>query len=359
MSILIDENSKVVVQGITGREGQFHALRNRDYGTKIVAGTRPGKGGEQIEAIPIFNTVKEAIDETGANVALTFVPPAFAKDAVLEAAYANCQLIVCITEGIPAKDEAEMYNLIKNETMSKLLGPNCPGLISPGKSNVGIMPHEITLPGSVGVVSRSGTLTYQAVHELTQLEIGQSTCIGIGGDPLKQYSPRRFQAAISGLKNMRISPGEAIESAETFFDVKVGEIYTSYEKKLMLANSMDFDDLLIKTVDLLETNDEALNFWSAKFKYIMVDEYQDTNLVQYKLIELLSSRHKNLCVVGDSDQSIYAFRGADIRNIQEFEKDFQNAKIITLDKNYRSSQNILIQHGLDLMPPLNLMRGRF
>jgi len=166
-------------------------------------------------------------------------------------------------------------------------------------------------------------------------------CMRDNGVDLKQYSPRRFQASISGLKNMRISPGEAIESAESFFDVKVAEIYTSYEKKLMLANSMDFDDLLIKTVDLLETSEKALNYWSSKFKYIMVDEYQDTNLVQYKLIELLSSKHKNLCVVGDSDQSIYAFRGADIRNIQEFEKDFQNAKIITLDKNYRSSQKIL------------------
>ena len=166
-------------------------------------------------------------------------------------------------------------------------------------------------------------------------------CMRDNGVDLKQYSPRRFQASISGLKNMRISPSEAIESAESFFDVKVAEIYTSYEKKLMLANSMDFDDLLIKTVDLLETSEEALNYWSSKFKYIMVDEYQDTNLVQYKLIELLSSKHKNLCVVGDSDQSIYAFRGADIRNIQEFEKDFQNAKIITLDKNYRSSQKIL------------------
>jgi len=166
-------------------------------------------------------------------------------------------------------------------------------------------------------------------------------CMRDNGVDLKQYSPRRFQASISGLKNMRISPGEAIESAESFFDVKVAEIYSSYEKKLMLANSMDFDDLLIKTVDLLETSEEALNYWSSKFKYIMVDEYQDTNLVQYKLIELLSSKHKNLCVVGDSDQSIYAFRGADIRNIQEFEKDFQNAKIITLDKNYRSSQKIL------------------
>tara|TARA_B100000287_G_scaffold219995_1_gene207494 strand:- start:4519 stop:6654 length:2136 start_codon:yes stop_codon:yes gene_type:complete len=158
---------------------------------------------------------------------------------------------------------------------------------------------------------------------------------------LKQYSPKRFQAHISSLKNMRISPGEAVENAESFFEVKVAEIYTSYEKKLILSNSMDFDDLLIKTVELLETNDQALDYWSNKFEYIMVDEYQDTNLVQYKLIELLSSKHKNLCVVGDSDQSIYAFRGADIRNIEEFEKDFSNAKIITLEKNYRSSQKIL------------------
>ena len=188
MSILIDENTKVVVQGLTGREGQFHALRNRDYGTKIVAGTRPGKGGENVEGIPIFDNVEKAVSETDANVALTFVPPAFAKDAVLEAAFGGCELIVCITEGIPAKDEAEMYDIIKKETNSKLLGPNCPGLISPGKSNVGIMPHEITKQGNVGVVSRSGTLTYQAVHELTQLEIGQSTCIGIGGDPVPGMS---------------------------------------------------------------------------------------------------------------------------------------------------------------------------
>ena len=188
VSILIDENTKVVVQGLTGREGQFHALRNRDYGTKIVAGTRPGKGGENIESIPLFNTVEEAIKGTGANVAMTFVPPAFAKDAVLESAYAGCELIVCITEGIPAKDEAEMYDIIKKQTKSKLLGPNCPGLISPGKSNVGIMPHEITKQGNVGVVSRSGTLTYEAVHQLTQLDIGQSTCIGIGGDPVPGMS---------------------------------------------------------------------------------------------------------------------------------------------------------------------------
>ena len=158
---------------------------------------------------------------------------------------------------------------------------------------------------------------------------------------LKQYSPKRFQAHISSLKNMRVSPGESVETAESFFEVKVAEIYTSYQKKLILSNSMDFDDLLNRTVELLETSDQALEYWSNKFQYIMVDEYQDTNLVQYKLIELLSSKHKNLCVVGDSDQSIYAFRGADIRNIEEFEKDFTNSTIITLEKNYRSSQKIL------------------
>ena len=140
---------------------------------------------------------------------------------------------------------------------------------------------------------------------------------------------------------MRVSPGESLETAESFFEVKVAEIYTSYQKKLILSNSMDFDDLLNRTVELLETSDQALEYWSKKFQYIMVDEYQDTNLVQYKLIELLSSKHKNLCVVGDSDQSIYAFRGADIRNIEEFEKDFTNSTIITLEKNYRSSQKIL------------------
>ena len=141
MSILIDENTKVVVQGLTGREGQFHGLRNRDYGTKVVAGTRPGKGGEEIEGIPIFNSVKEAISATGANTSLVFVPPSFAGEAILEAADAGCHLVVCITEGVPAKDEAKVYDEITTKFDTKLLGPNCPGLISPGKSNVGIMPY--------------------------------------------------------------------------------------------------------------------------------------------------------------------------------------------------------------------------
>ena len=188
MSILIDKDTKVVVQGLTGKEGQFHALRNKAYGTNVVAGTRPGKGGEEIQGIPIFDTVKEAMAETLANTSLVFVPPKFAGDAILEAAEAGCKLVVCITEGIPAKDEANVYDTIINNYKTRLLGPNCPGLISPGKSNVGIMPHEITKAGKTGVVSRSGTLTYQAVHELTKLGIGQSTCVGLGGDPVPGLS---------------------------------------------------------------------------------------------------------------------------------------------------------------------------
>ncbi|NOY56643.1 MAG: succinate--CoA ligase subunit alpha [Actinobacteria bacterium] len=185
MAIIIDESTKVVVQGLTGKEGQFHALRNRDYGTNVVAGTRPGKGGEEVSGIPIFDTVSQAVEATGANTSLIFVPPPFAADAVLEAAAAGVDVIVCITEGIPAQDEAKVFNYLK-ETMpdTMLIGPNCPGLISPGKSNVGIMPDSITAPGNIGVVSRSGTLTYQAVHELTTHGLGQTTCIGIGGDPV-------------------------------------------------------------------------------------------------------------------------------------------------------------------------------
>ena len=166
-------------------------------------------------------------------------------------------------------------------------------------------------------------------------------CMSENNVDLKQYSPKRFQAHVSNLKNSMISPGKALENAESFFEVKVAEIYSSYEKKLIIANSMDFDDLLIKTVELLQTNESILKFWSNKFQFIMVDEYQDTNFVQYKLVELLGSNNKNVCVVGDSDQSIYAFRGADIRNIIEFEKDFSNATVIQLDKNYRSSKKIL------------------
>jgi succinyl-CoA synthetase alpha subunit len=186
VAIIIDEQTRVVVQGLTGREGRFHALRNRAYGTNVVAGVTPGKGGESVEGIPVYDTVSEAVENTGANAALIFVPARFAGDAVYEAAGAGVGVIVCITEGIPAHDEARFVNYVRRtypETM--LIGPNCPGLISPGKSNIGIMPFEITLAGGpVGLVSRSGTLTYQAIHELTQRGIGQTTCVGIGGDPV-------------------------------------------------------------------------------------------------------------------------------------------------------------------------------
>jgi succinyl-CoA synthetase alpha subunit len=186
VAIFIDENTKVVVQGLTGREGQFHGLRNRAYGTQVVAGVTPGKGGSDVDGIPVFDTVADAVDATGANAALTFVPARLCGDAVYEAADAGVGVIVCITEGIPAHDEARFVNYVKtNYPGIVLVGPNCPGLISPGKCNIGIMPGEITLPGGpVGLVSRSGTLTYQAVHELTQRGIGQTTCVGIGGDPV-------------------------------------------------------------------------------------------------------------------------------------------------------------------------------
>jgi succinyl-CoA synthetase alpha subunit len=186
MAIMIDEQTRLVVQGLTGREGRFHALRNRAYGTNVVAGVTPGKGGDDVEGIPVFDTVAEAVEATGANASLIFVPARFAGDAVYEAADAGVGVIVCITEGIPAHDEARFVNYVhRSYPDTVLIGPNCPGLISPGKSNIGIMPGEITLPGGpVGLVSRSGTLTYQAVHELTQRGIGQTTCVGIGGDPV-------------------------------------------------------------------------------------------------------------------------------------------------------------------------------
>jgi succinyl-CoA synthetase alpha subunit len=191
MAIIIDENTRVVVQGLTGREGRFHALRNRDYGTKVVAGVTPGKGGTDVEGIPVFDTMVEAVNETGANASIIFVPARFTADAVYEAADSGVGVIVCITEGVPAHDEARFVNYVHRAYPGTvLIGPNCPGLISPGKCNIGIMPGEITLAatdstvGPVGLVSRSGTLTYQAVHELTQRGIGQTTCVGIGGDPV-------------------------------------------------------------------------------------------------------------------------------------------------------------------------------
>ena len=183
MAILVDESTRVVVQGITGHEGSFHALRNRAYGTKVVAGVTPGKAGQSVDGVPVYDTVAEAVQARAANAALIFVPARFAAEAVLEAADANASLIVCITEGIPVQDMALAVNYLRGKDHT-LIGPNCPGIISPGRANVGIIPPEICLSGSVGLVSRSGTLTYQIVHELTQRGLGQSTCVGIGGDPV-------------------------------------------------------------------------------------------------------------------------------------------------------------------------------
>jgi succinyl-CoA synthetase alpha subunit len=184
MSILIDQSTRVVVQGLTGKEGSFHSLRNRAYGTKIVAGVTPGKAGQNVEGIPVFDTVASAVDATEANAALIFVPARFAADAIYEAADAGVGLAVCITEGVPVADMAAVHSYLRGSS-TVLVGPNCPGLISPEKSNLGIIPGEICTPGRVGLVSRSGTLTYQIVHELSQRRLGQSTCLGIGGDPIK------------------------------------------------------------------------------------------------------------------------------------------------------------------------------
>jgi succinyl-CoA synthetase alpha subunit len=184
MSIIVDENTRVVVQGVTGKEGSFHTSQMIEYGTNVVAGVTPGKGGETFEGkVPVFNTVNDAVKKTGANVSAIFVPPAFTADAVYEAAGAGIETIVCITEGVPAQDMLKVYNYLKM-TNTRLIGPNCPGIISPGKCKVGIMPGFIHKEGSVGVISRSGTLTYEAVDQITKVGLGQSTCIGIGGDPV-------------------------------------------------------------------------------------------------------------------------------------------------------------------------------
>ena len=183
MAILVDENTRLLVQGITGREGTFHTQQAVAYGTKVVAGVTPGKGGSTVDGIPVFNTVGAAKDATGANASVIFVPPPFAADAILEAADAGLPLVVCITEGITTLDMARVMDNL-SRTKTRLIGPNCPGIISPGRCKIGIMPGHIHLPGNVGVVSRSGTLTYEAVGQLTALGIGQSTCIGIGGDPI-------------------------------------------------------------------------------------------------------------------------------------------------------------------------------
>lgn len=210
MAILVNESTRLLVQGITGREGTFHTQQAVAYGTKVVAGMTPGKGGSSVDGIPVFNTVREAKEATGANASVIFVPPPFAADAVMEAADAGIPLVVAITEGIPTLDMVNVTRFLAG-TGTRLIGPNCPGIISPGKCKIGIMPGSIHRPGNVGVTSRSGTLTYEAVGQLTALGIGQSTCIGIGGDPIIGTS------FVDALKLMN-------EDEETHGIVIIGEI---------------------------------------------------------------------------------------------------------------------------------------
>ena len=210
MAIIVDNDTRLVVQGLTGSEGRFHGLRNRDYGTKVVAGVTPGKGGQDVDGIPVFNTVAESVAEAGANATLIFVPARFAVDAIYEAVDAGIATVVTITEHIPAHDMLRVYTYIRPRGIT-LVGPNCPGVLSPGKANVGIIPAEIFSEGKVGLVSRSGTLTYQIGHELTQLRLGNSTIVGIGGDPIVGSS------FIDVLEKFEADP-------ETEYVVLVGEI---------------------------------------------------------------------------------------------------------------------------------------
>src|SRR6201990_1255902 len=217
MAVLVDKNTRLIVQGITGREGTFHAKACAEYGTKVVGGVTPGKGGTTHEGWPIFNTVQEAVEKTGADTTIIFVPPPFAADAIMEAADAELELIVCITEGIPTLDMVRAWEFLQNRR-SRLIGPNCPGIISPGHCQIGIMPARIHKEGPVGIVSRSGTLTYEAVYQLTTRGIGQSTAIGIGGDPIVGTTH------IDGLKLLNDDPGtEAI--------IMIGEIGGTNEEK--------------------------------------------------------------------------------------------------------------------------------
>ena len=217
MSVLVDESTRLVVQGITGGEGSFHAQQMLEYGTQIAAGVTPGKGGQDFAGIPVFNTVSEAVDTAGANVSVIFVPPPFAADAIMEAAEAGVELVVCITEGVPTADMVRVYQYLQGRS-TRLIGPNCPGIISPGKCKIGIMPGFIHRPGKVGVISRSGTLTYEAVGQLSGRGIGQSTCIGIGGDPI---IGTRF---VDALKLFR-------KDADTEAVVMIGEIGGTAEEE--------------------------------------------------------------------------------------------------------------------------------
>jgi succinyl-CoA synthetase alpha subunit len=217
MAIIVDRDTRLVVQGLTGSEGSFHGTRNRDYGTQVVAGVTPGKGGQEVSGIPVFDTVEDAVAETGANTTMVFVPARFAADAIYEAVDAGIGTVICIAEGLPAHEMLRVYNYIRPRGVT-MIGPNCPGALSPGKANVGIIPAEIFTEGSVGLVSRSGTLTYQIGHELTQLGLGNSTIVGIGGDPVVGSSfidiLARFEA-----------------DDETEYVVMVGEIGGNEEEK--------------------------------------------------------------------------------------------------------------------------------
>jgi succinyl-CoA synthetase alpha subunit len=240
VSIFVDENTKVIVQGLTGGQGKFHGLRNRDYGTNVVGGVTPGKGGQDVEGIPVFDTVAEAVAATGADASFIAVPPKAAPSAILEAAAAGIGFVVCITEGVPAQDEAKVYNtLVRDHPATQLLGPNCPGIISPGKCNIGITAGEIAqLPTAsgpnVGIVSRSGTLTYQALYELKQKGIGVSTCVGIGGDPVPGTSfvdcLRRFQddAETAAIILIGEIGGSAEEEAAEFITANVTKPMSAY-----------------------------------------------------------------------------------------------------------------------------------
>jgi succinyl-CoA synthetase alpha subunit len=217
MAIIVDCDTRLVVQGLTGREGSFHGRRNRDYGTQVVAGVTPGKGGSDVDGIPVFNTVADAVAETGANTTMVFVPARFAADAIYEAVDAGIGTVVCIAEGLPAHEMLRIYNYIRPRGIT-MIGPNCPGALSPGKANVGIIPGEIFREGPIGLVSRSGTLTYQIGHELTQLGVGNSTIVGIGGDPVVGSS---FVDVLARFE----------QDPETEFVVMVGEIGGNEEEK--------------------------------------------------------------------------------------------------------------------------------
>lgn len=231
MSILVDDKTRVLVQGITGREGAFHTKQMLDYETLVAAGVTPGKGGQRVEGVPVLNTVREAVEKEGANASCIFVPPPFAADAIMEAASAGLEVIVCITEGIPTLDMVKVASFLNGKD-TVLIGPNCPGIISPGKTKVGIMPGPIHKPGSIGVISRSGTLTYEVVDQLTRAGLGQSTCIGIGGDPIVGST------FIDHLQRFKQDP-------ETTGVVLIGEIGGSSEEEAAEYISGEFEKPVI------------------------------------------------------------------------------------------------------------------